>query len=515
MKFADLISDVFLNLTRKKMRTALTMVGVVIGAVAVVTTVSLGHGLSAFLDQQVRAVANPLTVEAWPKKGASPDKVARGMFKSIGRAPQEIKKEKEDEFVGAFEIKTVEDEMMQKLEQIEGVDRVRPKVFVLARSFQLNGDPREFDAIVVPWIDAGPQVLSEGSVFSDDNATECIVSEAYLESLRTINRADPIWKDVPEEEIKALEGIVEPEDLIGKTITIRVVKHPMLALAGQGNMDMSAFDDLRGLLFLLRNPPQDFQLFLTELFLKLRELQNSEAIKAMSESEEEPIAFEAKVVGIAKKGLLTNIIYVPDEFAAEMGRVLFDNPEMYTEKNWGMGVVLLAKDKADVQRIKTEVKEMGFRAHTMEDIIGKLHAFFATLQSVLVIFGGIAFFVATFSIVNTLLMAVMERKREIGVLQALGATRAHIMKIFACEAAAIGLLGGLLGGLAGWLLIQGGNAFAHYKWGHIIASADIFVMPVWLFPVLLIFTTLLGLGAGVYPAYRASRLDPVAALRYE
>ena len=108
--------------------------------------------------------------------------------------------------------------------------------------------------------------------------------------------------------------------------------------------------------------------------------------------------------------------------------------------------------------------------------------------------------------------------RHVGLgdlLQALGATRAHIMKIFACEAAAIGLLGGLLGGLAGWLLIQGGNVFAHYKWGHIIASADIFVMPVWLFPALLIFTTLLGLGAGVYPAYRASRLDPVAALRYE
>ena len=109
----------------------------------------------------------------------------------------------------------------------------------------------------------------------------------------------------------------------------------------------------------------------------------------------------------------------------------------------------------------------------------------------------------------------MERKREIGVMQALGATRSHIMKIFACEAAAIGFLGGLLGCLAGWLLGVVGNAFAHYKWGHIIASADLFAMPIWLVPGILFFTTLLGLAAGVYPAYRASRLDPVAALRYE
>ena len=134
MKTRDLLSDVFLNLTRKKMRTALTMVGVIIGALAVVTTVSLGHGLSFFLDQQVRAVANPLTVEAWPKKGGSPNRAARGMFKNIGKAPQEIKEDKEDDFFGSLKIKTIENEMVEKMRKIEGVERVQPKVFVLARS---------------------------------------------------------------------------------------------------------------------------------------------------------------------------------------------------------------------------------------------------------------------------------------------------------------------------------------------------------------------------------------------
>ncbi len=493
MRTRDLFHDVFLNLTRKKMRTALTMVGVIIGALAVVTTVSLGHGLSFFLDQQVRAVANPLTVEAWPKKGGSPNRAARGMFKNIGKAPQEIKKDKEDEFFGALKIKTIENETVEAMRKIDGVERVQPKVFVLARSVQLDDDAREFDTIVVPWIDAGPQVLATGPGFSAVDAHECIISEAYLESL----------------------GLDEHEDLMGRMVTIRVTEHPMFALVGRGGLDSSALEKFQEIATLLKDPPKNRVKMVFSLFMLLRDLATSEEIKAMAKPEGEPVEFRAKVVGISKKGLLTNIAYVPDGFAMEMGRVLFNNDEMYTEKNWGMGMVLLAKTKEDVPRVKAAVKEMGFRAHTMEDLIGKLHEFFATLQSILILFGSIAFFVATFSIVNTLLMAVVERKREIGVLQALGATRGHILKMFACEAAAIGFLGGVLGGAIGWAIAQAGNVLSRHTWGHIIGSADLFVLPGWLFPVLLIFTTLLGLAAGVYPAWRASRLDPVAALRYE
>jgi len=493
MKTRDLFHDVFLNLTRKKMRTALTMVGVVIGALAVVTTVSLGHGLSSFLDQQVRAVTNPLAVEAWPKNAGLGGRAAGSMFRNIGKAPQEIKKGEENDFFGSLKIKTIDNEMVERMRKIDGVERVQPKVFVLARSVQLDDDSREFDTIVVPWIDAGAQVLSTGPGFSSIDARECIISEAYLESMR----------------------FDSPDQLMGRTVTIRVTEHPMFALAGRGELNSSALDKFQNIATLLKNPPKNRVRMVYNLFFLLRDLANSEELKAMAEPEGEPVEFDAKVVGISKKGLLTNIVYVPDGFAMQMGRVLFNNEEMHTEKNWGMGMVLLAKSKADVPRVRLAVEEMGFRARTIEDFIGKLHDFFATLQSIMILFGSIAFFVATFSIINTLLMAVVERKREIGVLQALGATRGNIMRMFAFEAAAIGLLGGLFGGLAGWIMSQAGNAFSHYKWGHIIGSADLFVMPGWLFPLLLIFTTLLGLIAGVYPAWRASRLDPVAALRYE
>ena len=86
---------------------------------------------------------------------------------------------------------------------------------------------------------------------------------------------------------------------------------------------------------------------------------------------------------------------------------------------------------------------MNMRPRSLEDHLSVMHKIFGMFQKILVVFGGIAFVVAAFSIVNTLLMAVFERKREIGVLQALGATRRHIGMMFAAEAVAIGFCGGI------------------------------------------------------------------------
>ena len=492
----DLFVDVFLNLFRKKLRALLTMTGVIIGAFLVVLILSLSHGLSEFLDQQVRAVWDERMIKVRLKKGGAPEKMAKGLFGGLGEPPQEVKKENEEEIPGAFKFRHIPHESIEKLRKIDGVMEVQPEIWVMPRSMQVKGDDREFDAIVRPWIMAGPDMLAFGEEFSSDDAKECVVSEAYLVAL----------------------GITDPNQLIGKTIKIRVQEDAYIAMAGGGQMDLKFLDRIRDIAQLMSNPPEDPELAMFTTFIMLRDLANSSEIKALSTKPGKAKEFEAKVVGISKKGLLTNIIYLPKELIAEMGRVFLRNPDMYKmDKSGKFGIegLVQVRDAKEIPRIKKEIRELDMKATTLEDVIGFIHGLFAALAAILMVFVMIAGVVAFFSIVNTLFMAITERKREIGVLQAIGATRGYIAALFAAEAGAIGLLGGLIGFVFGLLLCWIGNIYAAGKWGNILGVSDLFVTPLWLLPLMLLATTLVGALAGVYPAWRASRLDPVVALRYE
>ena len=163
------------------------------------------------------------------------------------------------------------------------------------------------------------------------------------------------------------------------------------------------------------------------------------------------------------------------------------------------------------------------KATTLEDIIGFIHGLFGALSAILTFFVMIAGVVAFFSIVNTLFMAVSERKREIGVLQAIGATRGYVAAMFAAEAGAIGFIGGLIGYLFGKFLCIIGNIYASQglpyvpggDWGHILGVSNLFVTPWWLLPMMMLAAGVVGALAGVLPARRAAQLDPSEALRYE
>lgn len=175
-----------------------------------------------------------------------------------------------------------------------------------------------------------------------------------------------------------------------------------------------------------------------------------------------------------------------------------------------------AKSPSQVEALEASIKKMGFNAFSLLDASKSLQTFFKVFDSLLGIFGSLALAVATLGIINTLVMAILERRREIGVLKALGAADSDVQQLFFVEAGVMGFLGGIFGVTFGWLL---GRAITFgtnvYLKRQNLNPIDLSSVPWWLVIAALLFAVLVSLGAGLYPASRAAKLNPVDALRYE
>jgi putative ABC transport system permease protein len=175
-----------------------------------------------------------------------------------------------------------------------------------------------------------------------------------------------------------------------------------------------------------------------------------------------------------------------------------------------------AQGPSQVAAIEAKIKDMGFATFSLLDATRNLRIFFAVFDALLAIFGSLALAVATLGIVNTLVMAILERRREIGVLKALGASDGDIMELFFAEAGVMGLFGGILGVGLGWLIGRGVTIGTNIYLGRQgLPPAHVFYVPMWLTLGAIVFAVLVSLVAGLYPASRAARLNPVEALRYE
>jgi ABC-type antimicrobial peptide transport system permease subunit len=171
----------------------------------------------------------------------------------------------------------------------------------------------------------------------------------------------------------------------------------------------------------------------------------------------------------------------------------------------------------DAVQIVEALEERGFEVETLQAMLDMINKGMVIMQTMLGSIGGLALLVASLGIANTMVMAVYERTREIGILKAVGASPANIRALFMAEASLIGLLGGVTGTIIGWLLGLGLNRgiLAYLRWQEIPVEGTFFVVTGWLVALALVFATVVGLLAGLYPAARAARLDPLEALRYE
>jgi putative ABC transport system permease protein len=189
------------------------------------------------------------------------------------------------------------------------------------------------------------------------------------------------------------------------------------------------------------------------------------------------------------------------------------------QKDGYMEAVVLARSAEDVQALTEQLQDDGFMAFSSQQILQEINQFFGILQAFVGGVGAVTLAIAGTGIANTMITAIYERTREIGLMKALGATDGQVMGVFLAEAAGIGGLGGAGGLSLGWLISQAINLLVQQFYlpqlqaqGGIV-TGSLIVTPTWVFVVIPLFAMGMGVLAGVYPARRAAMLDPVVALR--
>ena len=221
-----------------------------------------------------------------------------------------------------------------------------------------------------------------------------------------------------------------------------------------------------------------------------------------------------EIVGVATKGLITLMSAFVDSQTASTINSEQRDPST-AGKFTTFSVQLISSDQKKIETMKSKLLEKGFSAETMADQQKRTDDAIGIFKIVMGLVAFIALLAASFGIINTLVIAVLERTKEIGLQKALGMGRGRIFAIFSLESvligfwgAAIGIVGAIFVGLIANQILS--RAYAESFEGY---SLFVFTIPSILIVMVLVCT--ISFIAGVLPAIRASRLNPIESLRYE
>lgn len=223
-----------------------------------------------------------------------------------------------------------------------------------------------------------------------------------------------------------------------------------------------------------------------------------------------------EVVGVLDSGGRSWNAYMPIDEAKRLQKFAMSSEEKKSKnKNTYSSVNILTSDVEYSKSISQSLTEEGYYAYTIADSLEGVENQSKMIQAVLGGIGAITLLVAAIGIINTMIMSIYERTREIGIMKVIGATFGDIRLLFLTEAGLIGLFGGILGlglsfGLSHLLNIFGADYMGSMTG---VASAKLSVIPPWLVLFALVFSIMIGVIAGLYPANRAVKLSPIEAMR--
>ncbi len=188
-------------------------------------------------------------------------------------------------------------------------------------------------------------------------------------------------------------------------------------------------------------------------------------------------------------------------------------------------IIVQASSRETAATVLTSITDLGYNASGTGSYLSQLNSFFGTLRVVLGGVGGVAMLVAAFGVANTMTMAILERTHEIGLMKAVGATDRDVLTIFLIEAGMVGLVGGAAGLAISYALQSAGNqVLANLSASGALegflsvnlsssSSTSFITIPGELAFFAVALATLIGIGAGLYPAMRAAHMTTVLALK--
>src|SRR5579872_5240267 len=408
MKLGDLTELASQNLREAMLRNSLTTIGIAVGVASLVAMLSLGVGLQELINRRLESNGLFNTVLVRPQTSFN----ANGQMqrnrdsgaRPAGNGDRNAGRPRDSNIV----TKPLDVTARQQLGQLPHVVEVYPE-------FRFTGDLRFGPAGHLTHVTSLPTSASSGDSLEDMRGHFFSAPNAHEVILQADVAAD-----------LADSQHLQPADMIGKDLVLRYAgREPLNPAAGSPSRDRAASPDDDAL---------GFSIISSRIPLRVVGIVDAEAV-----------ASGASAFG--RSGA-----YVPVAVAEELGVVQGnDMGEVIRESTLGEGgrhysnLTVRVERPADVPAVEDAVRQMGYSPFSLLDLTRNLRRLFAILDMLLGIFGSLALAVASLGIINTLVMAILERRREIGVLKALGASDQDVRQLFFAEAGVMGLLGGVMG----------------------------------------------------------------------
>lgn len=472
MRWIDLLRMSSNSLKRRKLRTFLTVLGVVIGTASIVVMISLGLGLQETMYQEIEQSGGVTSLTVTGK-----DSMQGGIYMSDGSNSEEEA------------TKYTTDDVVEQIKQLEHVTDVQP-VLEISALLKKNGyigycpltgmTEEGLENLNIKLAPGGRLPKAGGSEL------ELVIGNNVITNFSEESTGKMYWET----------GVLPEIDLANESLFLILDEQAYYSAQSpsMGTSDPAGGGDANS----QQNsgPPKKHVVHAS----------------GMVEGDIDTYNAHSYFVYCDLNTLKTML---KKEFR---GRAIPGQPTTKSGKPYKDFVYTSLKVKADnidnVDALSTEIRSMGFQVSTNVEYMNSMKKQFAMVQAVLGGIGAVSLFVAAIGIANTMMMSIYERTKEIGVIKVLGCSLRNIKQMFLLEAAFIGFIGGLIGNILSYLLSFVINAVVANS-GALGMEGNISYIPFWLAAASMLFAVFVGMVAGYFPALRAMRLSPLAAIHNE